>query len=834
MPGFGYDPFGTGPFGAWDWSKNVLYKLTPEIYRESDEDQGFVLKKFTYGLRYSFDNLRWKIRHFTELRSPFLARTQYNEVQLLTLGQEIVVQGDLEQRGIDATVNALQEFVSPTGRFRFDDVGKELICSGSTFPANNRRVRIARIISPSRVLTDPQLLTDVTPFKWELRPVVDRDPALRTLQVLEGTVDEITPGWLLSDGLAQYEVVARRHFDWKDPTRQLYTLQEGTDAFFNPSGFLIVGSGSFSASSIGQKILVAEGQDPENLGVWEIEDVLTTSPPWTLSLVESAERIPDTTLYYWGTLPRAELDVQAIDQPRGVAEQSGVEGTVTAGLLFTASFANFDADEVGKLLTIQGSALGNDGLYEITAFTAPNSLTVTPSFVVGESNLTWQLRRPTVVGSTTQVEVAPPSLIQWLAKDFGIEIDVRESESIQRSWVQHVSRWINIKGLPKSYEVVGLLTGLLITTTHLYRVDQEIFLGLIAAGYPGLTVESGESAVGRFGDRGKLEFDGGVVTFIDPEATFFGHDVGRHIRVREAANFSNEKLYTIDQYVSPTQVKFRPVLDGAITPDYGPGGLVSSPDIIWSVVRLYATVAPLQPNMDEFNSDLLDEIVDGSPPTTDNFGIDRFCWETNFSTDVPFDFVSVTLIGDYLWEVVVETPPGQPGSAEVILVVGNWGLYDANGIQYFVETVPVPAGPPDQWRFQVFGTIPPAIVGPEATFFRYDCPTNLHCGYCGSNKILLSVALGPELSAELGLAVENILARAIERVEQAKPAHVEIVQRFVRELTAPLTLSASVEPHPWIFAILYAPLSPYYDDIPGDDLVPDFYLFATLEVIVTP
>jgi len=834
MPGFGYDPFGTGPFGEWDWSKNVLYKLTPEIYRQLDEDQGEVLKKFTYGLRYSFDNQRWKIRNFTELREPLLVRTQYTEVQTLTLGPEILVQGDLEQRGIDATVSLLQEFTAPTGRFRFDDVGKELVCSGSTFPANNRRVHIARIISPTKVLTDPQLLTDASPFQWELRPAVDRDPSLRTLQVFAGTVDPIGPGWLLSDGLSQYEVVARRHFNWKDPSRQLYTLQEGSDAFFNPSGYLVLATGSFSASNIGQKILVTNGPDPENLGVWEIADVLTTSAPWTLSLVESGDRVPDTSLYYWGLLPRAELDVQAIDQPRGVAEQSGVQGTVLASLLFTASFSSFDSDDVGKLLTIQGSALGNDGTYEVTTFTNPNTLTVTPALTAAESNLVWQLRRPTNLSISTQVQIAAPSLIQWLAQDFGIEIDFRESDSIQRSWVKHVSRWINIKGLHKGYEVVGLLTGLVITSTHLYRVDQETYLGLIASGYAGLVVESGEAAVGRYGETGKLEFDAGVIAFTDSQATFFGHDVGRHIRVRSAANFSNQKLYTIDQVVSSTKVRFRPVLDGAITPDYGIGGIALLPTIEWSVVRLYATVAPLQPNFDEFNSDLLDEIVDGSPPTTDNFGIDRFCWETGFSTDVPFNFVSVTLIGEYLWEVVVSTPGGQAGSAEVILVAGNWGMFDKNGVEYFVESVPVAAGPPNQWKFQVFGTIAPAIVGPSASYFHYECPTNLHCGYCGSNKILLSIALGPELSAELGLAVENILQRAIERVEQAKPAHVEIVQRFTRDLTATLSLSASVEPHPWIFAILYAPLSSYYDDIPGDDLIPDFFLFATLEVIVTP
>ena len=831
MPGFGYDPFGEGPFGEWDWSKAVLYDLIPEIYKELDADNDEILKKLQYGLRYSFDNLRFNIRKFSNLRDPLQVRTQYDEVEVLTLGPEIPVQGELSQRGIDGKVLPLQEFTAPTARFRFDDIGKELLVSGSTIAANNRRVRIARIVSPTTAFTDPQLLADPTPFRWELRPVAVAEPGVRTVQLAAGTVDRITPGWFLDDGTAQFKVVARRHFNWQDPSRALYVLQEGFDATFDGLGNLIVQTGSFSASNIGQKIVVARGTEPLNNGDWEIAAVLTTVAPWTLQLVESVDRVPNADPCYWGLLPRAELDIEAVALPRGVAEQQGITGVFAAN--FSASNSSFDADDVGKLLTILGSTLTNNGTYTVTGFVAPNNLTVTPAFVA-EVGLTWSLRRQTTIGATkTQVQVYAPSLIQWLAKDFGIEIDFRESESIQRSWVQHISRWINIKGLPKSYEVIGLLTGLLISATKLYRVTQETFLAIQAID-PDSVIESGESGVGRFGFTGALTQVGFNVRFTDSTAGFLPHDVGRHIRVRTASDPANLKLYTIDVVISSTQVQFRHLLDIAITPDFGPGGTVLLPTIEWAVVRLYSILAPLRPRFDEFNSDMMTEIIGFTQPGPgDFFGIDRWCWEADMSMVVPFLFVSVTAAGEYLWQIVVQTPGGQPASAEVIEVVGNWVMYDKVGTKFFVDTVPVNAGI-GLWTFQVFAAVAPVQVGASSPHFDYECPVILDCDFCASNKILLSIELGPALEGLTGLPTENILARALERVEQVKPAHVEVIQRFIRTIEADLFLTASVEPHPFLYAILYARLAPYYDDFPADWFTPDFFLLATLEVIVIP
>ena len=67
------------------------------------------------------------------------------------------------------------------------------------------------------------------------------------------------------------------------------------------------------------------------------------------------------------------------------------------------------------------------------------------------------------------------------------------------------------------------------------------------------------------------------------------------------------------------------------------------PTIEWAVVRLYSILAPLRPRFDEFNSDMMTEIIGFTQPGPgDFFGIDRWCWQADMSMVVPFLFVSVT------------------------------------------------------------------------------------------------------------------------------------------------------------------------------------------------
>lgn len=836
MAGFGSDPFGFGhsPFGQWDYSAYTLFQLAPDLYRQVDPSYDDAFQRYARGLRPSFDALKLKIQSFADLREPLRVRTQYDLVETLRLGPEVTKLGLLEQRGIDGTVSAFQEFQTPTGRFSFDDVGKELVFSGSTIPANNIRVTIIRIVSPSSILTSPALATDATPFRWDLHQAIVRDPTVRTVRVQSGSVDNISLGWLVTDGVSKFEIVGRRHFTWDDPIRKSFTVQEGTDGYFDLVGNLVVATGVFTGVNIGQKILTS-GADRNNLGVWEITAISAGGPPWVLTLLQSGDRVPDQTPYYWALLPREELDLKAIPQPRGVATKYGLQGSVIAANQFVVGDGLFDAQDATpiKFLTVRGSLLGNDGNYQVTSVTVPYTLVVSPPFPGGvEGGLVWELRQGTNFGDNTQVQAYASSMITDLVQDFGITVDERESEFLQRSNADHVGRWVDIKGVEQSYEVLGELTGMEVTVEKLWRVSQELFLWLGSAGYTSQTLEAGDAAAGRSGQTGRLIFIAGRVHLRDLGARFIPADVGLVVRVAHSSDVLNSKLYTVDQYISSTEIAFR-VVDSAATPDYGTGGSVSDPMLWWSLQRLYTTKEPRRPYMDDFNSDLLTDIVNFAAPLTDTFSVDRYCWEPDFSSSVPYVPVSVVPgVGQYVWTVTVQTPAGQPGSAEVILVPVHWVLVDAVGDEYGIDSIPVAAGV-GQWSFSVFGVNPPVFVGPNPTYLFYDCPLTIECDFCASNWISARIGFGPVLASEIGPSIENIFTRTLERIEQVKPAHVRIVSRYVREIEAKLTLTADIETHPFLYATLVAPITAFYDDFPADDYPADTVLLASIETDVS-
>ena len=838
--GFGHYPFGVGPAGQWDWTSSVLFRLAPEVYRQADADQDDNLQKYTRGQRFSFDNLRNKIRELPSLRDPLTARSKYDQLVTLRLGPEVERLGALEQRGIDGTITIAQELTAPTGRFAFDDVGKEIVVIGSGIPGNNRRVRVIRIVNSRTVLTEPLLAANAVPFQWELRNFVAVPIGVRTFQLQSGYVDLIGNGWVVSDGVRDYEVVGRRHSHWDDPIRKSFVVKEGVKGYFDTLGNVVAvtqQADTFSAVNIGQKIQT-NGANQYNVGVWEITGVsVVVSLPdyiWTLTIAQSADRFPDQSDYYWALLPREELDLRAHDVPRGLAEQFGIQGQVTAfhGLsAFYSEEAVFDAEDAVpiKYLSISGSLMGNDGLYTVTALVGTQVVSVTPAFAAFETGLVWALRRSTIVGDFTQVSAYPQPVLPLLAGDFGIFVDTRESEFLQRSNVDHVGRWVNIKGHPNSYRVLGKLTGMEVEVEHLWRISQEQYLQFYLGGYSSFVYERGEATLGRTGESGQLFFFGGRARLQDATAQFVSTDVGVVVRVTSANFVPNIKMFTVDRVISPTEVEFR-LIDTAITPDYGVLGTALVPTVRWALSWLYTTLEPRRPLQDDMNVDLLTDIVDFSSANT--FSMDRFCWETGFSTRVPCDPISVAAtLTQFFWVVTVTTPPGQPGSAEVVLVSERWVFVDAVGVEYGLETVPVASGL--NWQFTVFGAVAPDVSGPNLYLF-YDCPLVPSCDFCASNWIYAEIGYGPELASETGPAVENIYTRVLERIEQVKPVQVRILPRLVREMNATLTLSACLEPHPWIGNFLLASLCPNFDDFPADFFPTDLCLMATVEPVITP
>lgn len=788
-PGFGSLQFGHGYYGSSPWSRLVFWEQLPELYRSQDEAQSGVMESFMEGVRPSFDACRELIRLWPDLRDPLRARTAYNGARVLRLGKEIVAEGDLLAHGLDGVVNGISEFTAMSGRFRAADVGRLITVSGSGFEENNRSVEITQILDGRTVVTDPLLRTDAGPLRWELRPPVALPADRITVAVQSGYVDGIAPGWVIHDGWNAYEVLARRKWPVARAARQLYTEQEGSDGTLLAGGVFESPAALLHISDIGKKLMISGGHIPSGGGIYEIVSVAGAVPPQQIGL-DDTTLAADSGPLFWALLPQPQLDVRTRADFRGIARLGDVDLSVAPPAAATSARAAFVQADVGLWMSIRGSVNGYDGLYRILTVSSPNEVVLDAALAgPAETGLVWDIRQRTGLGDGVQVEAQPPPMLCHLAEDFGISVDSAELQSSQRAWVKNVATWVDLKGHSTGYAYAGRLGGLLVSVAKLYRVSADIYAIIEALGFPGDLYEVAGGGAGGAGTDGRLEAGTGGVEFEAASASFRLSDAGRIVSVRNSNNPANDGFYTIASVLSATRVRMR-AIDTAATPEYGVGGTVFLPTLRWANAALYTTRSPLLPRYDEIDHDLLHRIIIWKAAGT-RFDADMFCWDPDFDTEVPVVFVSAAAVATGLWDLVVGAPPGSPGSADAIVAVGQWLFVDASGTEHWVETVPVPHGP--DWTFQVRAWVSPSLAGPVTPHLRYICTEQQTCGFCASNKILISIELGPELSGSTGVEVENILARALDRMEQAKPAHAEFVAVLRRTLDAPVLVSATVE-----------------------------------------
>ena len=587
MPGFGSGPFGGGPggFGEHDWSRAVLYTALPEPFRVEDENQGDPLLKYSQAQGQVFDALRRNIRDFGDLRDPLLVRTRYNDTEIVYLGKRLDAISEIEQSGVEGSVAANTQFQATRARFKAEDVGKLLFVENSTVLGNNRTVKIATVISQNTIATEPPLLPDAGPLRWSLRDETDSETA--TFEVLSGDVSRVGPGWILTDGLVLLEVSARRQFK-NDGTHTQQTDQEGTDGILS-SGTLTSATARFSQQDVGKRLTLSGSVHHENDVKTEVQEVLS---PTTVVLADPG-LVDDTGPLTWALLKRAEITLASSAALTGHILQEASNASTTAPDTISAPGARFTTDDVGRYITLYKDGSANNDSYQITAVNNGIEVTVSGTLVSDAGPFLWNLRAPTALDDPLSVEVYAPSLLGYLAEDHGVSIDTRESEEFQRRWVASVPRWMNRKGQRDIYEYLGKLTGFDVTVTPLYRVSGEAL-------QEGLVISFeivGEALEGRYGfGNGTLTLVGSAVRFSSPDASFTEGDVGRQIEVSGSAGGSNDGLRTIETIIDPTTVEFD-LLDTMV-------GL-SETDLDWRIVRLYTSLPPGMPVVDEINEDLM-------------------------------------------------------------------------------------------------------------------------------------------------------------------------------------------------------------------------------------
>jgi hypothetical protein len=405
MPGFGHGPFGHDPFGEAAWSRLTLWELIPELHRS--QDTSGLLQAFIEGLYPSFDVLRRDIRDFEYLRDPLKVRTQYDEVRRLKLGPRIIRQGDTEQSGLDGYVDALGFFHAASGRFRETEIGKDLFIRGSTIPGNNRQVTITVDVDLNTIATDPALAADPGKLRWEVREPVDSPTDYVTVEIRGGNVDDLRPGWLISDGLADFTVRARRRFAMVG-NLAYQSEKEGVDGDIDATLRFAAATGAFTPQAIGKFLSISGSDTEENNRKFEIVDVdMSTTPP---RLLLKGFLARDDGPLTWALLahPQVDLDGQAV--PVGVVEQEGTDGAFTGGgsYVFVSASASFDTSEdAGKYLDLRGSTASpsQNGQYKIDSVTDPNTVVLDTAFTTAETDIYWQLRSATTTGTVERYGV---------------------------------------------------------------------------------------------------------------------------------------------------------------------------------------------------------------------------------------------------------------------------------------------------------------------------------------------------------------------------------------------------------------------------------------------
>lgn len=537
-------------------------------------------------------------------------------------------------------------------------------------------------------------------------------------------------------------------------------------------------------------------------------------------------RLPPTDApVFWALRPFARITVQGA-LPLGVVDGENYDLSVPPDApgdplyptpvttrVFSAS-SPFKAGDVGKLLTIHGSLLGNDGTYEIRSVSAGGSkatvlavLRPDPTLCFWERRTAPLIRSESIRPNPQNYEVLANSqpLIDILAYDFGIRVDTQQVEARQRAWVRQVSQWIATKGTVQSIEEIAHLSGFDVEVKPLFTVVPLPAMGASGddVGFDFLFV--GDD--GRIRYTGTISNVGGYAVFSDPTQNFKASDAGRVLNIgnSDAGPPSNSNFWVISAVLSPTSVRLeQPSIGGSLGPVTHINFTEPNNGSLFSTVgEIYGDTQPSFILMDDVEVDYLAIMADVCGLSeSERPGVDHFCRVNPVivgSTAVIPEAISAcggsTIVGvvsvDNVHTVTVQ------GDDLSVFIGGGWKMTDSDLIELFVETaptllalgVPVPVTytdlegnsqtvdtyPNALWTVTVASTVPPA-TGPVA--FTYICTDVVDCSYCPSYRVLVSLTAN-EILNEGSLANDNAFDRIVRMIEDTLPAHVEPIYRFV-------------------------------------------------------
>lgn len=742
--GAGAGRFGHFPFGRYPFGESVFLDSLPGYYQS--RDTAGRLAALQRAKAYVADILFQKVEDFSHLRDPDRVRTREDTLRPLLLGREVIPEGVVIRRGGDGACYAGGEFSSPSARFTASDVGRvlRLLSSGA------EPTRIVAVVSTAEVLLSPAPATNAGPLRWEIRDTPDLPGVL--VEVV-GDLSGVPGGWQILDGYQSFTLEGR----WAFPSKR-GPFYRATGAGTVASGVLTAPGATFAATDVGSLILLAEAAEEDGELAY-IHTVLTTTTAVVRRADYSGGAVRDRAVHWFLRQP-ARILLAGRTVPRGVVLASGADAVVTTPgttATLTVPSAAFVSSDVGRWVTLYPALGSSTGIWHGLVQSVVSSTVVTALSAVAApawTSVRWELRDAPLSGRADPfVYAAGPDLLQRLAGDSGLTLDIVEEPWRRRYYVDTFSQWSGQRATALGYAWMKEITGQTATVSPLYRIRTP-YVGLFLSSE---LVEVSSTAEGKSGTAGSLSvysgpLGAGRLQFTDAAARFDAADTGRLIHVTVADISANERYFTIDAVTSATTVVFRP----------SEPGYVETGTLTWGVSELYTDRPPTRVFLDEVNTDVVEEVRDPTPPP-DTFWADGFGWQTDFGTSMTVTITARASAGGYRWRV-----SGTGLGWRAVVAVGWWKV-TAAGVDFWLETVPVETG--GVYDFDVLGAAGPTVGTATLTYVPR---ANPEPDYCPVPVVLLDVNVA---SGATGLAR---FLRLVDRVEnQALPAHASLVVRQI-------------------------------------------------------
>lgn len=619
------------------------------------------------------------------------------------------------------------------------------------------------------------------------------------------------------------------------------------------------------------------------------EPLFDTSIGWVLESNDGREFIVNAVHKLREAGPTIELQGAAVTPSTALSNADPLTGTV--------QFVNGSTTVVGVGTAFLAEVAPGQLIAQAGSFDFGVVLSVT-------NNFSLELTAPYSAASTGPGRLAvvatvadgsavlrPPSLIEYLGADFGIDVDRYDPEAFQRSSVFNVEQWLNLKGTERAYDIIGKIAGYRVVALGLWRIGTFTNLSGTVSFMTGSNIVTGvgtafltEAISGLFIAPG-ITIQAGVISTVIDDFT-----------IQLSAPYAGPTVDTESAVMYETPIPSALDVNSIFESPVGSG-------------KVYTTTDPVRPNFDEVAADVIpldyfcfetpDWTTDGieppSPPLPDGTSVD----DAIGSTVQGIPVLDTDYLGDNRWRVRVG-----PGGLQIVVGINSWFADFAGtpGTQVFVETVPEEQLTPltgtvsftngsaavsgvgtaflaevapgqfitlgddrarvevqsitDNFNLTLVDPYPdstmsgPAFIGREWDFevvapsdfvfgasadFGYECRIQPDgCGYCRASVIRVEV-VPVEILTDPQALLDRALDRLVTKVIQVVPAHVRLTD--IVQILGPVQALMDIQIQASVsrFATAFASAGFYFDVVPADELPLDQdHYVATGSVSTTP